>query len=370
MTQASIEPSTSAAPSSPENRRGPRKRKVRPVAFTAVGNIAAPAHRTVTANVGRGGALLVTRRDHFPPAGSALTLMPFDIGNGRKDRAAIAIRGRVVYTRFSPRTELRFAGLKFEADLSDSEAHMIGLDGSPDAVSDTLRTLEQIEGLEEFEFVSEATPVIARTTASVESEMERLLAEMEGARDSFLRASGVFIASWGEGHLREVIAERHALARAKGAVGLRSLKSEWLALREEFPALVDAQLNRDSVWPHRRLRLPDSAAIAKDQWFYDVERDQPPRCIMIELRKLAGFVGRLLIRHGFEDIGQDGSWEPITHENALVSYRGPLVISDPMRDALCRGAALQSEIAHALEQAAAIGESESRSEALRLWDTL
>ena len=89
---------------------------------------------------------------------------------------------------------------------------------------------------------------------------------------------------------------------------------------------------------------------------------------MAELRKLAGFVGRLSIRHGFEDIVEGGDWAPIVHERALVSFTGKLAISDEMCAPLKRAAALEEEFRRLLAQEDEAGESAQRAKALRLWD--
>ncbi len=352
-----------------DHRRAARMRKVRPVAFAPAGRETDAARRTVTANISRGGMLLVSRKDRFPPAGSALTIMPYDPETRTDSSAAISIPGRIVYTRFSPRTELRFAGLKFESDLSDSDARSIGLDGAPDAVARTLQALEKVEALADASELTVMGPASAPTAQSIERELRALRERMDAACAEFFLATERYLAAWGEKRLRDTISERHALARAKGVAGLRGLKEEWRSLKEGLPALIDAQLNRDSIWPHRALVTARSAVEANDVWFYNTERDQPPQRIIDELRKLAGFIGRMVVRHGFEDIGTGGDWTPVAHERGLVLYRGPLVISDPMRDALCNGARLQQDAAAVLGRAGEVEEAEARAEAIRLWES-
>lgn len=183
----------------------------------------------------------------------------------------------------------------------------------------------------------------------------------------FFYASERFLRTWGETRLRETMENRHALALAKGVNGLRPLKQEWRALEQGLPALVDAQLNRDSLWPHRMDASARSALT--EHWYYDIERDRPPARIMNELRKLAGFIGRLIIRHGFEDIAERGDWTPIAHERALVFFAGRLGISDPMCEALKRAATLEIEYGQLLVRAEEADDNALRAKALLLWES-
>jgi hypothetical protein len=276
------------------------------------------------------------------------------------------IPGRVVYTRFSPRTDLRFAGLKFEIELGDDAARSIGLDGAPDAVSRTLQALERVESLaDELAAEALATPP---TAESIARELIAVRRKMDEACTEFFHATESFLRIWGEKRLRDTVARRHALSLAKGAAGIRSLKDEWRALEHGIPALVDAQLNRDSLWPHRSADAANPDAASGDAWFYDVERDRPPARIVEELRKLAGFIGRIIIRHGFEDIAEGGEWSAIAHERALVSFTGPLTISDGMRAPLLRAAALEDEYRQLFKRTAEAGEQAMRTKALDLWE--
>jgi hypothetical protein len=349
-----------------EQRRAVRIRKVLPVAFASPGGAGDTFRRTVTANVSRGGMLLVSRKDRFPPAGSALTIMPFNAVANEGAIAPAAIPGRVVYTRFSPRTDLRFAGLKFEIELGDEAARSIGLDGAPDAVARTLQALERVEALaEELAVEALATPPtaesIARESIAVRRKMDEACTEFFHATESFLRI-------WGEKRLRDTVARRHALSLAKGAAGIRALKDEWRSLEQGIPALVDAQLNRDSLWPHRSADAANPDTASGEVWFYDLERDRPPARIMEELRKLAGFIGRIIIRHGFEDISDGGEWSAIAHERALVSFTGPFTISDAMRAPLVCAAALEDEYRQLVKRTAEAGTQAMRTKALDLWE--
>ena len=101
------------------------------------------ARKTVSANVSRGGMLLVTREDLFPPEGTWIDLVPQPSSGASGNTKGIP--GRIVHTRFSSEAQLRFAGLEFTEELSEDAARAIGLHSSEDNVVDALRTLQELE---------------------------------------------------------------------------------------------------------------------------------------------------------------------------------------------------------------------------------
>ncbi len=266
-----------AAGGTAEHRRAARMRRVRPVAFVPRNVDAAPSLQTVTANVSRGGMLLVTRQDHFPPAGAAVLLMPFEVSAGSAADANAAIQGRIVYTRFSSKARLRFAGLKFEEDLRERAARMLGLDGAPDAVADAVTTLEELEsnagrGLAAIgPILRPAAPVMEAGYAAPRGSVagRDLSAEFAGAQREFILATAAFLGEWGEGRIRRSIGERHALARAKGIVGLRAMKADLDQARRSFSVLVEVEIGRSMETGK------DEATEANP--YYNLRLDQPPR---------------------------------------------------------------------------------------------
>jgi len=369
---------TQSAPATQDNRRAARVRKVRPVAFVSRSADAEPAMRTVTANVSRGGMLLVTRQDSFPPAGSSVLLMPFDVSAAASPDAAAAIQGRIVYTRFSPRAKLRFAGLKFEQELPVRAAQILGLDGRPDSVSDAVATLEELEAMsaparpmradeipreDEYEYFVDRAPAVGPAETAHGGPEGRVRAALADARTEFMRATAAFMAAWGEARLRDTLGMRHALARAKGVDGLREMKREWIGLRGNFEALAEAEFEKSGVWP--RTGCNDLAGPGP---YYNTEQDQPRPAIMQILRNLAGQVGRLLVRHGFDDVGTGTDWALVPAERGALTFTGLMAFSDEMRGALMRAAQLHVEMQRVTEQADLTRENEARAEAVRLWD--
>jgi len=351
---------------SDEHRRATRMRKVRPVAFVPRNVEAEPALQTVTANVSRGGMLLVTRQDHFPPAGASVLLMPFEMASGTAPDSAAAIQGRIVYTRFSPKAKLRFAGLKFEQELPERAARMLGLDGAPDAVTDAITTLEELEAKATRLFVpTEAIRIAAPRAAEPEYPVVRPIEDgrevsddFAAAQREFIFATAAFLAEWGEERIRKSLRERHALARAKGAEGLRGMKRDWTDLRQGLRESVAAEID---------LRTAAMQGLGANP-YYNEKYDQPRAEIMQAMRKIAGQIGRILIRHGFDDIGPGSDWALMPSERGVVIFSGAMGFSESMREALMRAARAQAELRRAQEQSGVARDETARAEALVVWD--
>jgi len=366
-----------------DNRRSRRIRRVQPVGFKQADSSGGEARKTVSANVSRGGMLLVTREDIFPPEGTWVNLMPSSSSGA--DGYADAISGRIVYTRFSPEAKLRFAGLEFSSELSDDAARAVGLHSSEDNVVDALRTLQELEesfrGEARPEPKAKATeisrprtqtrapgmpgPDLGVPSADLSVEAERLRLEMEAAVKQFLMATGPYLREWAERKVAGTVTRRHALSRAKGIEGLRALKVELRMLIEDYPTLIDTQLNGDELWAHRS---DFDGKTDGTQSYYDEENEKPAMWLVDGFRRLMGFTGVLLIKHGYDELSKESDWAPLSHEQAVVAYRGRFAFSDEMMTILKRAAALYDAMAANDAMLREENEAHARDAARRLWD--
>ncbi len=366
-----------------ENRRSRRIRKVQPVGFKQADSSMGEARKTVSANVSRGGMLLVTREDLFPPEGTWIDLMPQPYSGAVRN--AKGIPGRIVHTRFSREAQLRFAGLEFREALSEDAARAIGLHSSEDNVVDALRTLQELEDsfrgesrsapMAEAEEVSHPRtetpepgirgPDLGIPSADVSMEAQRLCLEMEATVKQFLIATGSYMREWAEQKVVDTVTARHTLSRAKGIEGLRGLKTELRTLIEEYPALVDTQMSRDELWAHRS-EFDGKTDGTKS--YYDAENEKPAMWLVDELRGLMGFTGVLLIKHGYDELSKKSEWAPLSHEQAVVAYRGRFALSDEMMATLKRSAALYDAMAANNTLLRAENEAQARDAARGLWD--
>ena len=369
-----------------DGRRSPRIRRVQPVGFRQADGSAGEARKTVSANVSRGGMLLVTREDMFPPEGTWVNLMPSP--SSGDVTYSNAIPGRIVHTRFSREAKLRFAGLEFSGELSDDAARAIGLHLSEDNVVDALKTLQELEesfrgearSAPKAEVVEVSPPRAETYTRSMQSmpgpdlgvpsadlgvEAERLRLEMEAAVKQFLMATGPYLCDWAERKIADTVATKHALSRAKGVEGLRALKVELRMLITDYPTLVEAQLNEDELWAHRS---DFDGKTDGTQSYYDKDSEKPAMWIVDGFRRLMGFTGVLLIKHGFDELSKKSEWAPLSHERAVVAYRGRFAFSDEMISTLKRAAALYDAMAANDTMLCEEDEAHARDAARRLWD--
>jgi hypothetical protein len=314
----------------------------------------------------------VTRQDHFPPAGASVLVMPFEMSATRAPDAQSAIEGRIVYTRLSPKAKLRFAGLKFEQALPERTAQMLGLDGAPDAVTDAVATLEELEA--RAPLMEMSAPVMELAPEPLEALMPTAMpepvaiavpdSETDAAADftmaqrDFALAAAAFMGEWGEARIRKSLSDRHALARAKGVEGLRAMKREWTELRGRMREIVAAGIDL------RAMATDDAAGNP----FYNEKLDQPRAEIMHALRTIAGRVGTILVRHGFDDVGAGSDWalEPIGR--GAIAFTGAMEYSEAMRDALMRAASARAAMRAADETAARAREDMARGEAIQIWE--
>jgi hypothetical protein len=318
-----------------EKRRNQRVRKVCPVSLSMPGDTDNGVRRMVTANVSPGGMLLVSRMDRFPPAGCAVNVRP-------EADAAQTLPARVVYTRYSPRAEMRFAGVKFEGAVSGADMRWFDLGQPDDDVGIALQRLAEIEPKPAARAadparkpVREAPPPSRLKPVGTTPERTQ---EPAGAtqRAAILEAMTEFCTAWGEAKIKEVIVARHVLSRAKGVEGMRALKRSWLIASEDIPRTLDALFTiRDG--------LSRSSDDRYDNPYYDEERDQGGPPVLQALRASLGAVGRILVEHGYEDLSGSTDWATDLATPTRMRYRGPLRLSDSLRNVLRRAATLHVE---------------------------
>ncbi len=366
-----------------ENRRSARIRKVQPVGFRRTDGADNGGQKTVSANVSRGGMLLVTREDVFPPAGTWINVTPQSAQ--RATMAGKVIPSRIVYTRDSPDVRLSFAGLEFTEELTEDAARSLGLHLPEDNVIEALKTLQELENSfrpetqapsetmdEEISNLDVQMPSLAipepdlgTPAADLSIEAERLRAEMDSTCRNFFDAAASFMCAWAQDKIADTVTRRHALSRAKGVEGLRPLKSELHALLEDYPTLIEAQMNRDELWAHRR-ELDGGTNGTKS--YYDVENEKPAVWLVDEFRRLMGFTGVLLIKHGYDELSKESDWLPLSHEQAVVAYRGRFAFSDRMTAEMKRGAALFDAMCANEGLLREEKEAQARDQAHSLWD--
>ena len=345
-----------------ELRQSTRVRRVQPVRFRAAGSTDMPTRKTVSANVSRGGMLLVSRTDSFPPSGTWIDLVPQSANGALMDDRDIS--GRIVYTRISPENSLAFAGLEFLNGLDERSAHAFGLVSGEDTVLDALNTLQELE--KACRTGSPRTSVSPKPISeSAPMVIDQLGGAFDLARAQFLSATESFLRSWAKETVIENVIEHHAVSLNKGAEGLGTLKSDLRTLLDSYPSMVDEMLNARE----RRPRDSDSRSPLRETTsYYDAENDNPAPWIAEALRNLMGSAGELLAKHGYEVHLHGSDWTNGSTESSAFRYRGSFTLPEELTTALMHLDELANRLSDSAVQWANSEEDRVRMEARRLWD--
>lgn len=191
----------------------------------------------------------------------------------------------------------------------------------------------------------------------VEARILALREEMEGIKQEFLRATTDFVAKTFQAEVEKAIREKPGLAMAKGVSGLSQLKADLNVLIQDAPRLVEERLRRDELWPDRQDAVDEDLA-----WSL---RSRPERGgFDEEVRFLVGYVGTLLVKHGFADTSDRSEWEV---KQGKGRYRFWLQWSDEMRSVLEGYAGKVRELANLQRKAKDIVRRKAEAQARRLW---
>lgn len=348
-----------------ENRQYTRVKRVRPVNFHSSDLGQETAQRTVTANVSRGGMLLVTREDNFPLQGTMVEVYPQAPQGNPQSSSSIA--GQIVYTRFSPKTDLYFAGLQFVDSLSEKSAYLLGLDSGKEQVVHAFRAIEDIDGDYGAKVEEEAAPR-AEDVADIELESLRLRTALEEGSKDFMAMARIYLKDWVEEIFAQTIENRHGLAHAKGVIGLRAMKDDLELLLEDVPMMVEAELNRDELWPHRGEQMDDVAAGLGLRFYYDPDDGRPSLRVTDSLRRLLGFAGVVLVKHGFVELARNGDWSLSARSSGQVCYRGAVMFSELFLETSRQVSALFEELCVNDKRLTQAREMYAKQEARVLWE--
>lgn len=345
-----------------ENRQSTRVRRVQPVRFRAAGSTDMSARKTVSANVSRGGMLLVSRTDSFPPSGTWIDLVPQSSPGAVWDGGEIT--GRIVYTRPSPKNDLSFAGLEFLNELDERCARSFGLSSGEDTILSALKTLRELE----VACLTGISPELAteeEISEGVEENAGRFPEDFESARAQFLMAAESFLRSWAERTVIENVVEHPDLSLRKGAEGLAALKSDLGRLLDAYAGMVEVKFDSAERWTHE---ADSTSGVRETQTYYDAQNENPAPWIAEALRSLMGAAGDLLVKHGYDICSRDGVWADGFGGSSTLSYRGRFTLPDELSAGLKTLSELSTEWSTIAAQSAQPEEARVRMEARRLWD--
>lgn len=152
-----------------------------------------------------------------------------------------------------------------------------------------------------------------------EQEREAIYAQLERLVAEYVSASTAFFQKEFQSKIEDAISNRPKVSQELGVEKLRQLKAELKATIEEIPHVVSEYMDRDELWVHRS--TPLEAVTRELGIHFKVEgkhkADEQGRPIM-------GEVGQLLVKYGFDKIGESGSWEDLGNSKLSYKYWVPL----------------------------------------------
>ena len=152
------------------------------------------------------------------------------------------------------------------------------------------------------------------------SKFDSLIKELEGQirvlRDriektckEFFEATNEFAVEWFQSCVERAVISNPELAKKSGVAGLRNLKSDLQNLAATVPSIVEKHLNIDRCWPHRR-QIPDKPDPQLGR-YQDYWRRLTIANLKNAVAEVLGYVGGVLVKHGFADTGPASAWAVI-----------------------------------------------------------
>jgi hypothetical protein len=134
----------------------------------------------------------------------------------------------------------------------------------------------------------------------LESEVDGLRRDMEPACQEFLDATKRFVTGCVWQRIEEVVLARPEALKTLSPAAIRDLKAEAKRLVERAPELVEAHVNKNGYWAHRRQVLDDSAIMLNLLTNpYERRGDRPPDLLNRAIGDVLEVVSDLLARYGF-----------------------------------------------------------------------
>lgn len=157
-----------------------------------------------------------------------------------------------------------------------------------------------------------------------------LRGRMEEACKEFLDATKQFAVGWFQDCVESTVVSNYERAKEYGVKGLRNLKSDLGKLITIVPSIVEKHVNNDKYWVHRGVMSYD---VLIQNFRYLVYQGHFPDTLGNAVREVLGYVGAIIVKHGFVNTGQAGTWE-VKHGAAQPIYRRRYIWSEKMNNAL------------------------------------
>ena len=136
-----------------------------------------------------------------------------------------------------------------------------------------------------------------------EKERDKIQSSLEEIRSKFKVPFLDYASTWIKDILeRNLIQDNPEKAKQMGKSGLVALRSEYEALIEKLPALVDDIINNNKNWPHRA----EYGFIFNEKEFFFFKA---PDILIKMIRPVVSKIGPILKKYGLIEFKQYGAWE-------------------------------------------------------------
>lgn len=197
---------------------------------------------------------------------------------------------------------------------------------------------------------------------SAEGEISHYLDRMETVREKFVKATEVHIRGSIEGLIMDAIDAHLDRVREYGQEGrLGDLKAELQGEKDKLPKLIGVHVGADKNWLHRG-DIPKYER-ERQKWT-DVIGNKELRAAV---HKLYGYIGHVLVKHGFAHIGKDSDWINVSGQEE-PQYRAPIRWSSEMAETCKAYASLCEDLFKHLNNIKTLKKQRDKTEIRELWN--
>jgi hypothetical protein len=199
---------------------------------------------------------------------------------------------------------------------------------------------------------------------SLNSQIDKLRAEMASCCDKFLAETKSFASGWIPEYVQKVVTSRPGVAKELGSEKIKKLKLELADIVSRVPALVDQHVNTDENWTHKK-QTPAAADLEFGR--YSAYGNTVPKHLDAAVRRVLWHAQDLHKRHGFPLDDHLDRYDPENHTGA-PRFKGWYDWSGQMRAAVESYAKLHHEFARLVSEMESIRRKKAEFEAKTLWD--
>lgn len=187
------------------------------------------------------------------------------------------------------------------------------------------------------------------------------LKNAESARRDFIESTKSFVANWFKGEIERQVTSQPEVTKSLGKEQLSKLKTGLSEIIAKAPEYVASRLDLAEQWPLQR----ENENPTNSSKFYEIQ-SKAREVMDIEIRRLFGHAGKLLIDFGFAKPDKNGSWTGIP--GSLPTYNYGISWDKPMELKWRQFDSASKNILSARRDLDVAKSAKSRAEAEDLWN--